>query len=223
MPTISNAQTPPSFGGKQLGFWDHFGFFSEHNKYKVQQIKHHVLQEVENRWQERRAENAVPGKRVLASQMDISIFKQQEFYCDKFEEMEWFPIDSFIKKVAGQEVLDSLSTMKRKLQYVQSECSQKVVWDCGAPGVTVKTHDDGRKKVMMGSRTGMTKKQDMSTEGSDSSGIQSLYSQWQTGMRNQFSGLQSIEDVSRQLDPGFIEDRTSKRICDMWTCSVQYS
>lgn len=177
-----------------------------------------VLQDVENRWQERRAENALPGKRVLASQMDISIFKQQEFYCDKFEEMEWLPIDSFIRKVAGQETLDSLSTMKKKLAYVKNECSQNVVYDGGIPGITLKTHQDGRKKLMVGCRTGMTKKQDLSNDASDSAGVQSMYSQWETGVRSQFEGLQSIEDVSRQVDATLsIEDRIEKRICDLTT------
>ena len=60
-----------------------------------------VLQEILSKWEERRASNAMRGKRVAADQVDVSLYKTQESYADKFEELDWFPLDSYIVKVGG--------------------------------------------------------------------------------------------------------------------------
>ena len=53
--------------------------------------------------------------------MDVSAFKQKESYFDKFEELDWYPLDSYIRKVAGDAVLRNLASEAQKIEFVTKE------------------------------------------------------------------------------------------------------
>ena len=137
--------------------------------------------------------------------MDLSVFKQKEAYMDKYEEYTWFPVDTYIEKAAGAETLEKLGTLKRKLNFISNTLGQQVVFDNGEPGVTVKAHADGRKRICMGSRTGMTKRQDLS-EGSGVGQMEEMFTGFQNETQSQFSGIQSLTDVQMQLENASVED-----------------
>ncbi len=169
------------------------------------------MQEVEDRWQERRAENSIPNRRVPQSHMDVSVFKQKEAYMDKYEEYTWFPVDAYIQKAAGSDTLQSLGTLKRKLDFITNQLGQQVVYDNGEAGVTVKAHADGRKKICLGSRTGMTKRQDLS-EASGVGQVEEVFTGWQNESQAQFSGVRSLTDVQMQLENASTEDIMAKSL-----------
>eukprot|EP00435_Cladocopium_sp_Y103_P047898 s1190_g14.t1 len=157
----------------------------------------HPCQEIAERWEERRTENAIPQKRVLANQMDVSAFKQKESYTDKFEELDWYPLDSYIRKVAGAAVLSNLTSEAQKIEFVTRELRQKIQYDNGRPGVTCLVHDDGRKRIHAGTRTGLTKRQDL--QPADTEGVEQMFQSYQRGAGSQFSQAMSLEHVSEQF------------------------
>ncbi|CAJ1441073.1 unnamed protein product, partial [Effrenium voratum] len=71
------------------------------------------------------------GKRVAADQVDVSLYKTQESYADKFEELDW-------------------NTLQKKLDWVTNVCGQQISYDEGRPGVNVRVHEDGRKRIRLG-------------------------------------------------------------------------
>jgi len=161
-------------------------------------------QEIGERWEARRAENAIPHKRVTASHMDVSAFKQKESYFDKFEELDWYPLDSYIRKVAGDAVLRNLASEAQKIEFVTKELRQKIQYDNGSPGVTVRVHDDGRKRINAGTRTGLTKRQDF--QAADTEGVEQIFRTYQRGSGNLFSQAMSLERVSEQFQLAECED-----------------
>ena len=111
---------------------------------------------------------------------------------DKYEEFNWYPIDSYIQKTAGLDALQSLGTFKRKLDFITNQLGQQVVYDDGEPGVTVNAHADGRKRIRIGSRTGMTKRQDLSEQTSSVGQMEEVFNGWQNAAQSQFNGTQSL-------------------------------
>ena len=63
----------------------------------------------------------------------------------------------------------------------------------------------GEKGICMGSRTGMTKRQDLS-EGSGVGQMEEMFTGFQNETQSQFSGIQSLTDVQMQLENASVED-----------------
>lgn len=135
----------------------------------------------------------------------MSCFQHKEAYVEKYEEMDWFPLDSYIKKVAGEAVCRSLGTQQRKIEFVNKELGLPIDWDNGEPGVTVRVHDDGRKRIRAGSKTGLTKRQTFA-ELNDAEGVEQKYQNFQSGIAGQFSQAKSLEQVSSQWNADQMEE-----------------
>ena len=69
------------------------------------------------------------------------------------------PLDTFIKEVGGNPA--SFKSQDAKIAWVLSTTDvEKIVWDDGKPGVLQYEHNDGRKKLHIGVRTGCKKRQE---------------------------------------------------------------
>ena len=147
---------------------------------------------------ERRTENAIPNRRVLANQVDVEVYKEREAYVDKYEELDWYPLDSYIIKIAGQDVLNNLRSEKMKMDFVVKELNQQIQYDNGIPGVIVRVHDDGRKRINAGTRSGMTKRQNYEDQNGDAEAVEHTFQSFNKASHQQFSQASSMQSVARE-------------------------
>lgn len=105
-------------------------------------------EETEAMWEQRRRENAIPGKRVPIIQFNVSAATTKKSFLETFDEGTWFPIRVYIRKVNGPE--HQLDTPEKQIAWVTSVARQKVKFMSGQPGVVVLDHDDGRKRIKIG-------------------------------------------------------------------------
>ena len=115
------------------------------------------FEEIDEHFDKRRRENA-SSRSVVNSQFDMTAYQQQEAYVDKFEEYDWIPLHSYLMIVKAP--MNQLPNLEAQLKFVREICGQEIHYDNGTPGVNQPRHQDGRKRVRVGARTGAIKKQD---------------------------------------------------------------
>ena len=95
---------------------------------------------------------------MINAQFDFSTVKKMESYVDKYVEMYWLPLNAYLVQVGAHP--KNFPNIEQKIAFVKDVCGQDIIYDEGNPGVHMPLHDDGRKRVNVGLKAGIEKRQD---------------------------------------------------------------
>ena len=82
---------------------------------------------------------------MVPFRFDFSAIKKMVAFTAKFTEMDWLPVDSYLKHV-GALALKRFEDLEQKIAFIKDICKQDITWDEGIPGVNVPVHQDGKKR-----------------------------------------------------------------------------